>query len=526
MTTIQDLTDQEQKQLKKLTNFKLAKEYASKTIKTSDNKYGYVTSTGIVKPYADSNLSTRCPREVTTLKEPWSELNYPIGSMMTTDQSCGNEGKYVQSFPAENASIENLRSVGKVGYVDLDTFLHPINDVTYSTTYKSVKQQIRGDKMRYCSKVPKSLKYNDIVFIVYKSQTDNLFGDILNSAFEFSSTSKTVFILKPPANKTGLDITYGDQVIISPANNENKKAFFNDATNAMDFGDSESLFYFQQPAGSTIKTGQPILYGNQVCIRYIPETGDTTDCGVYGCKVGYVDDDNMLVFDKWDNKRNGATLFTIESYPDPYSFNKPCNKEDLMDECNSDSNCIGFIFDDTKIEWQKLTDDTQIMKSNDTYQNTLFIKKAESVNKLNDSSCIEGTVLQIDSSLYNDYPKGMAFISGGSGQCNVGIGVIDNSMTSAQSIFNKQLKSFTEHQINSLNSSKVMRKEYNKIHGDTESKIKEYNKLNNNLENKSVDETLLQHQKDNEIIIRQKQFNVVLWSLVAVACVFIIVSDL
>lgn len=71
-----------------------------------------------------------------------------------------------------------------------------------------------------------------------------------------------------------------------------------------------------------------------------------------------------------------------------------------------------------------------------------------------------------------------------------------------------------------------MRKEYNKIHGDTESKIKEYNKLNNNLENKSVDETLLQHQKDNEIIIRQKQFNVVLWSLVAVACVFIIVSDL
>lgn len=503
--------------LKKLTNFRLADEYANKTIKTSDGKHGYVTRNGVVKPYADANMSARCPHEVVNVAKTWSELNFPIGSMMVPDQSCGNEGKYVQSFPSQNTTVADFSSIGKVGYVDLDTRLHPIGAVNYLQQYRSVAQKIKGPAMVSCSKKLTPVKYLDTVYFATRNTTGNLIGFMNNlSILEFNLNLTSGFIVKPTPDIRDAHMKYGDKVIIS--NGNLKKAFLNEATKLMEFGSSESVFYFQAPVGSTYRAGDPILYGNQIILTVTPQSESTNACAWYGCRVGSLNPFNQLQFDK--GTTTGST-FTIQNSPQPSIYSEACKVDELTEDCNLDTKCIGFIFASKTNEWQKLTKDTQFMESSDP--TTVFIKQA--TVQLADTSCIPGTVLPIDSSLYNHYPQGPSILSDGSGQCDVRLGMSDQSMVSAQDIVKRQMQSFSDQQTKVSNSSKHLLKEYDTLHADTETKIKEYNKLDLELERRTPedDSTLKQQQKDNEIIRRQNQFKSFIWSLIIVGVVGIIV---
>lgn len=521
MESINDLREKEKSELKRTAEFKNATEYANKTIQTSDGRYGYVTDTGVVKPYADSALSTRCPHEVVNLTKTWHGLNYPVGSMMAKNQSCGNEGRYVQSIPSKDTAVANYASAGKVGYIDLDTNLHQVQGVDYLDVYTTVDQKIKGAKMKDCSKKPTSVKYSDRVYIATRNTTGHLTAFMNNmSVLEFSPQASDGFVLKPSPETKNVFIKYGDRVVIS--NGTLKNAFLNGANNLLEFGSSESLFYFQPPIGSTFKSGDPLLYGNQVTIAFTPETDYTTMCGWYGCKVGYMNQNNHLQFDRGETGRGGTTSFTIQSSPEPSIYNEACDVDKLKQECNLDSNCVGFIFASKTNEWQTLTTDTKFMESSDP--TTIFIKKA-SVN-LADTSCIPGSVVQIDSSLYNNYPLGHPILPDGSGQCNVTLGVSDNPMTSAHSIFNNQLASVVtdKKEINKYSSQGL--KEYNDMYYATQTKIDQYNSDLKQIQKQlPEDPTLEQQRQDNEIIRRQNQFNALVWSLIVIGVIGIFVIE-
>ena len=521
MDSIYDLHEQEKSELKRTAQFKNASEYANKTIQTSDGRYGYVTDTGVVKPYADSSPSNRCPHEVVNLSKTWPDLNFPIGSMMAKNQSCGNEGRYVQSIPSKETTVADYASAGKVGYIDLDTNLHQVHAVDYLDEYTTVDQKIKGAKMKDCSKKATPVKYSDRVYIATRNTTGNLTAFMNNmSVLEFSSQESDGFVLKPSPDTKDVFIKYGDRVVIS--NGTLKNAFLNEINNLLEFGSSESLFYFQPPIGSKFKSGDPILYGNQVTVAFTPETDFTTLCGWYGCKVGYMNQNNQLQFGKGETGRDGTTSFTIQNSSEPSIYDEACDVDKLRQECNLDSNCVGFIFASKTNEWQTLTNDTQFMESADP--TTIFIKKA-SVN-LADTSCIPGSVVQIDSSLYNNYPPGHPILPDGSGQCKVALGVSDNSMTSAQSIFNRQLASVATHkkEINKYSSQAL--KEYHDMYYTTETKIKQYNNDIQQLHQQlPEDPTLQQHQEDNEIIRRQNQFNTLVWSLIVIGVIGILVIE-
>ena len=295
------------------------KKYASNNISSSDNKIGYVTETGVSKQYASMDVynatagKNNCPSDFIKIVPTWSDLGFPIGSLMTSGQSCGNETKYVQASPPENdfdweyyietyepedvttkqeaidhwnstgktngflpnANIMTFMSkLGKVGYIDADTQYHDV-PVTAKSSYKSFPNisNVTGSNMTDCSSDTPSLKYGEAIVLTNGNQTGYL---TTSSVLQFGTNKTNMFLRPPPGeDQMGKAIKYGDFVCISSSSSSYttqcgwwgcRVAYVNTSTNPnqMEFGpggDFTTTFKINPPKGSNYNLGGEIKYG-------------------------------------------------------------------------------------------------------------------------------------------------------------------------------------------------------------------------------------------------------------------------
>lgn len=261
------------------------KQYASSNVRSSDGTVAYMTNTGVSKKYPSQDVydatagKNNCKADFIQLTPNWKELGFPVGSLMKSGQSCGNENTYVQSTPPENnfdwnfyiqnnpdvqqagittestaldhwntvgkregrlpnaTILSSMATLGKVGYIDVDTTMHSVPP-SYTGTFTSYigKSNVTGMKMEDCSRPI------------------------------------------PPVN-------YGEQVILV---NGSKTGFMN-ASSQLEFGNSSTNLFLRPPVGND-NQGKPVNCGDEVSIT-TSASSYTTDCGWWGCKVGRMNPD-------------------------------------------------------------------------------------------------------------------------------------------------------------------------------------------------------------------------------------------
>jgi hypothetical protein len=308
--------------LDQLQAFIHGKSHSNKNIITSDKQMAYVTSTGVVKPYAsvDSYDKTSgmhgCPRDTTTLNKKWDSLGYAVGSQMQTGQSCGQEGKFVQStlplptFDAKyyldthpelvqsgilneeqaynhwntigklqgwspNAEFpKQLQSLGKIGYIDLDTQMHPVsqNAYVYDGTYKNNTTSLQGRSMISCSSPIPLLKYGDVCLIKYNGFYMNI-DDTSNMIINRTLKS---WVLQPLGQfHANTPVKFGDQIILTDSlscGDNCKVAYYNKDTSTMMTGPlaSGTAFYILPAEGSSYASQSVIQHGTPFIFQYVP----------------------------------------------------------------------------------------------------------------------------------------------------------------------------------------------------------------------------------------------------------------
>jgi|694.fasta_scaffold122275_2 hypothetical protein len=279
------------------------KQYSGKNVLTKDGKMGYITDTGIIKQYSSPKSLTvlnGCTTSYEQLNAEWDKLGFPIGSAMIDGQTCGNETKYIQSKPPSNNFdwkyyiaanpdlnltteqqaidhwkntgiqqgllpneniLSEMSNVGKIGYVDVNTTLHtvPANAYTYTGNYKLFKNiNVTGANMTDCSRKIPPVKYGDQVFMRFNDKYAKM-------------------------NNTSL----------------------------LEFGSDRTKF-FLRPLGTNANsmTGKAIKYGDQISIAVSSNNWIDTICGLWGCKVAYINPNTYLVgFGPGGEK--GGSIFTI-----------------------------------------------------------------------------------------------------------------------------------------------------------------------------------------------------------------------
>jgi hypothetical protein len=292
------------------------KKYANKHIKTPDAT-GYVTATGISKQYKNNDDyqatagKNGCPSDFVTLTPKWDELGFPVGSLMISGQSCGNENKYVQPEPPKtnfdwkfylknnpdlgnagltteqqandhwntygkqegrvpNATImASMATLGKIGYIDVDTTIHTVPG-TPTGDYKEFlsRSNVTGTEMIDCSRPLPVLKYGVPIVFTQNNQK----GSLQSTSLVFGTTSSEFFFRPPPGNdRQGQDIKYGDSVCITNSSSSHtecgwwgcKVASVN-ASNQMYFGpggENTPTFMIIPPLENFNLLKTPIKYG-------------------------------------------------------------------------------------------------------------------------------------------------------------------------------------------------------------------------------------------------------------------------
>ena len=81
---------------------------------------------------------------------------FPVGSDMVTGQSCGHEGEMVQvaTFDDNVSSLSNIaKNLGKLGYIDPDATMRPINrdDYTMLDKFHTHTSSVQGANMGSCN---------------------------------------------------------------------------------------------------------------------------------------------------------------------------------------------------------------------------------------------------------------------------------------------------------------------------------------------------------------------------------------
>lgn len=278
------------------------KQYAESNVRSDDGTIAYITATGVSKHYPSEDVynatagKNNCPTDFIQLTPNWSDLGFPVGAVMQSGQSCGNENSYVQSTPPEtnfdwqyyvqsnpdlglttesqandhwnntgkydgllpNASIlTSMETLGKVGYIDVNSTMHMVPP-TYTGKYTSYmsRSNVTGINMEDCSRPI------------------------------------------PP-------VRYGDQLILSSKNETGSV----NSSSLLEFGDSITNLFLRPPVGTELQ-GKPVKYGDQVSIT-TSTSSYTSDCGWWGCKVGRVNSEtNQLEFGP-----GGETVTTFTIYP-------------------------------------------------------------------------------------------------------------------------------------------------------------------------------------------------------------------
>jgi hypothetical protein len=523
--------------LNKLSTIK-SSPYKNSTIHTSDDKYAYVTSNGILKPYDDTPLSSNCNTPIVEVSGNLSSLNYPFGTSMLPYQSCGNELKYIMSMPNSNTQINDYISVGQVGYVDYNSVLHSItsDSIQYTTNYNTSNNlYITGTNMQDCSTQPSPVQYNDYVYITH----DDLVGFMNNSSIcEFSTTATSGFYLRPLSftDPPG-PIKYGDQVVIAASNISLasqcgiwgcKVASMNTANYLMEFTSGVNSFYFQPPIGSKFNIGDPIMYNNAVTIAFSSDTTDTSNCGWYGCYVAKLNTSNKIEFTMGQKGRGNKSSFTIRASLKPVDASNSCNINNLTSNCNNDPNCNGFIYSPVNNTWQPLNtasiNGSTFIESNQP--TTLYMKQP--FIDISDSSCSNDTILPIDTALFNHYPYGTQLVHDATGQCMVDSEYIDQYLNDVDSIMSRQQKNY-DRMLNKYNSiysnNKSMEEIIHSNSLDIDNKLNEYYQINKELKKVNNNKTYQSQEQDNTILYNQQFANGKIWeaiSIIGIICIVVI----
>ena len=294
----------------------------NKNIHTSDNKLAYITSTGLAKPYAslDSYEKTAgqngCPRSYLTLTEKWDSLGYASGTQMQTGQSCGKEGTflqssvpdtkfdanyYLQSHPELKTSgilnkqqaydhwkkvgseqgwsphpqfDKQIQSLGKVGYIDLDTQLHEVsNDAyVYDGNYTMNKSTMIGRSMVSCSGPIPLLIYGSPVLL----KKDNTYASTQNNTVTFSSSKQTWYIQPIDLLNKNTPVLYGDVVVLTntlDCGTGCSVGYYNQDTHTMMVGPSTkgNTFHILPPPNTPYTNKGQIKLGDPFLLQYTPE---------------------------------------------------------------------------------------------------------------------------------------------------------------------------------------------------------------------------------------------------------------
>ena len=319
------------------------KKYANTNVKSKDGKIAYMTSTGVSKLYPSQEVyestagKNNCKSGFIQLTSSWNDLGFPVGSLMKSGQSCGNENKYVQAEPPQTnfdwqfylrnngdlgaagikteqqalhhwnahgkyegrlpneSIISSLSTLGKVGYIDVDTNLHEVPS-TFTQEYKSFESRnITGLKMQDCTTPIPTIKYGEP--LVFSQQ--NLFGFLNSSSLLEFGNQKTNFFLRPPPgeDRQGVTVKYGDYVCISSSSSSYtndcgwwgcKVANVNRKTNKLEFGpggNRAATFRIIPPTGTVYEIGSELKYDFPFSIMSMPvgnveqlTTGQSTAC--------------------------------------------------------------------------------------------------------------------------------------------------------------------------------------------------------------------------------------------------------
>jgi hypothetical protein len=297
-------------------------EYSGKNIKTTDGKVGYVTKTGLLKQYNSANsLSNRngCTTNLQQIGSSWGDLGMPVGTLMVDGQSCGNETKYVQSMPSNpnfdwqyyiksnpnlqltteqqayehwtskgiyegllpNSSfLSNMSNVGKLGYIDINTTLRPVQKDNYQYTgeYKLFNSNnVTGASMQDCIVPPPLIKYGHQIYIKY----ENRYASVnQQSIFEIGATKNMVFISSTDYSLYNTPLKYGDTfIIVAPS----KAAYVNSSTSMLSLGpigDTIQTFMVFPPTGSSFEYRAKIRYGDPVVLVSISKVNWSEQVGI------------------------------------------------------------------------------------------------------------------------------------------------------------------------------------------------------------------------------------------------------
>jgi hypothetical protein len=297
------------------------KKYASSNVRSADGTIAYITSTGVSKVYPDMDVynatagKNNCGADFIQLTPNWKDLGFPVGTLMESGKSCGNEHSYVQATPPEtnfdwqfylqnngdlgaagittesqatdhwnnngkqegrmpNATIlSSMATLGKVGYIDVNATMHLVPP-TYTGTYTSYssKSNVTGINMEDCTKSIPPVLYGDQLIMVNKDLSGSMNA---SSLLEMGSTVTNLF-LRPPVGMDlqGRPVNYGDQISITTSASSYtsdcgwwgcKVGRVNPTTKQLEFGpggESAATFRIEPPRGSAYTLGTPIKYGD------------------------------------------------------------------------------------------------------------------------------------------------------------------------------------------------------------------------------------------------------------------------
>jgi len=303
-----------------LKKYMSGKDYANKNVKSADGTIGYVTATGVSKVYGsmdDYNATAgknNCPSDFVQLTPNWSDLGFPVGSLMKPGQSCGKENTYVQAEPPEtnfdwqfylqnypdlteagitteqqandhwnnngkqegrlpNATImSSMATLGKVGYIDVDSNFHKVPFTSGKYKEYLSRSNVTGINMEDCTKSIPPLRYGEPIVFVQGDQTAYLNSNFIQ--LRKDESTNLFFRPSPGEDRQGQVINYGDNVSISTSSSSYtsdcgwwgcKVASVNPTKNYMDFGpgsETPTLFQILPPKGSSYSMSTPIKYGD------------------------------------------------------------------------------------------------------------------------------------------------------------------------------------------------------------------------------------------------------------------------
>jgi hypothetical protein len=538
------------------------KEYAGKNIQTSDGVVSYITKTGIAKPY-NTPLSNKngCTTAIERIDSKFGNMGISVGSLMAKGQSCGNETSYVQSLPPKttfdwkfyidsnpdlhltteqqandhwksagihqgllpNSTIlSSMTNVGKIGYVDINTTLHavPKESHAYTGTYKIFSEgNVTGSDMSDCTVPPPSIKYGDQVCIKY----GNLYASMNEQSYSVVGENKTNFYLRPPSFfSVGAPIKYGDLVSLAVSSSNSKTpdcgwwgckvAYVNDQTKVLSFG----------PGGETSKLfeliappGTNYKYGSE--IKY----GNPFTL-MSSMQLGYMWD-GVILFAAIDSKYLDKVTFTFET-PDNSKYVAACDIDALQTACNLDNTCTGFIHSNKDNTWQKMTTNSteDMYKVTDTSPD-VYLRNAY-IN-MNDKSCNKGVSEFIDSDTFIHYPKGKDFVMNGD-QCSAGLNTYE--ITQKQQLYNQSNKIANktgEQMVKTYPNVSGYSTQINSIYNNLNSNTNEYKSVLNTIQKKreQYNDTYNQQNMDLALLENSNKNHVFAWGLSSIFVIAMVV---